>query len=704
MTPKLTYGTSLYDGLSDVERGLFDGMYDSVFAETGDALKAELAAWGILRKKRLIQGMKSASGDVYRIGGWAVDFTDETNPDVDGQYFDALTTYLTDYYRNAPLWMNHGDDPRYGSLPIGRRVLTIIYRHGIWLEHELDLQHPHFEETAARVEAGELTYSTDSILHHVLNGYDDESGRLGWWALAGCSLTDTPAEPALGPVTLANVERDVLAVVKSARSGEREAQTSQMVTALKRRGLLAQETGQKSMDLNALAQFLGTEADAESIIAALQEVISKLSSGDPNAGASADTPPENKMSMPDMAQLRVALNLTPDAPDADVISALQALVAQLTGGDGMSADAETDAGKSTHAYDYAALAAAMKTAKDTGTDPIPHVVGAKSTTAIKRYNGGGRAMVKPTLATMINDMRAGKASTYQTGPLGGYIVQEQIRGEILPMLRAALIFEQLGALITPMPDFAMMQVPKMNAAPAAYWVGVNKTVPASDPQFGTLTLNPRLIASLTKIPIRLLETMPAEAERRIREEMVKSMRLEIERAAFYGTGAVTGSNNGSEPLGLINTPDVTSTTLATDGRKPTPADLVTAVMRVQADNVELDSSTHWAMHPNIKTYLDNLTDTTGQLINPAQVYQGFSAVPTTNISNAITTGASSNTSDIFLGRWNYLEFGMGQSIEVRVLNELYAAELQVGILAWTYCDILVHYPEAFEVLRGAKSA
>lgn len=45
-----------------------------------------------------------------------------------------------------------------------------------------------------------LSYSSDSLLHHVQGGFNPLEGELQTWPMAGCSLTPTPAEPGLGPV------------------------------------------------------------------------------------------------------------------------------------------------------------------------------------------------------------------------------------------------------------------------------------------------------------------------------------------------------------------------------------------------------------------------------------------------------------------------------------------------------------------------
>lgn len=686
---------------TDDDRALFTAAYDEAYSQTQDTHKAYLAGWGAVRKDSLMQrlGLKSADNERPIVAGWGMLFTDAENPDLDQQFFDENTKLGLEFYRNAPLFWEHGNDPQYGVDPIGQRYNVTVYPRGLWVEHTLFPEHPRFEQTLSAVKSGLVSYSSDSMAHYVREGIDTETGRLGVWWLSGWSLVSSPAEPSLGVVTM----KEFAHAVKSARTREASADTAPQ------QPKKTQPTGETNMSmLKNIAAFLGVEEKYDAVLPAFKsamEDMQKMSGDEDMDTEEIDGAASTEGKAQSVAEIAAALGLEEGATVDMILARMAEIEAMLK----QEASATYNGNSTAKSWNLNALKSATELAAKSAPakkQELPIVSngnnGAHKSTNRYQFNIGGRAE-KPTLTAMVNDLRAGKAQNYNIGPLGGYVVREEVRQELLPQLRAQLVMQKLGVTITDMPDFASIDIPKMTASPDAYWVGTNQEIPEDEAQYQTIKLVPKQIAARTRIPLRMLQTMSAQAESRVRDEILRSLRLKIDYAMLYGAGAVTGSNNGSEPLGLINISAVNKQTIATNGRKPTPKDMSDMKARVEADNVELDDSTHWLYHPNILNYFEDLTDTTGQLINRAQWTKGYEPVTTTQIPTNNTTGTSTDTSDIFFGRWNYLEMGMGNNIELIVLNELYAANLQVGIIAHTYADMVVHYPEAFEVLRGVRT-
>jgi len=175
-----------------------------------------LAATGRVTKRRIL-GLKSENGASI-VQGWGLLFTNKTDLDLQETYFDEGTQLMLDFYKDAALWKEHGEDPDYGIQPIGKRVKAVLYPRGVWVEHTLFTDHPLYERTLRELDNGELAYSSDSLGHLVEKGYDERDGRLAFWPIAGWSLTKNPAEPALGAVTLKQF-------AKALKSVQREADT-----------------------------------------------------------------------------------------------------------------------------------------------------------------------------------------------------------------------------------------------------------------------------------------------------------------------------------------------------------------------------------------------------------------------------------------------------------------------------------------------
>jgi HK97 family phage major capsid protein len=333
-----------------------------------------------------------------------------------------------------------------------------------------------------------------------------------------------------------------------------------------------------------------------------------------------------------------------------------------------------------------------------------------------RYGGGtggqiGRAM-KPSMGSIVLEILQGKKSqNYQEGILGGFVVRQDISEELIAMLRSRLVLEAAGVKVTQMDDIATLQVPKMTTAPDAYWVGINEEVPDSDANYGMLTLNPKPIAARNFQPIRMIRTAPQRVIDDINTQLMYSLQLKIEYSCFYGTGAVSGQNNGAEPLGLKNIADVTNTVLAANGRQPKLADAIDAMNRIEEADVELTDSAKYIMHPRSYNTYRKLTDTTGQpvlvesFIDGARQGEimGYDVLKTTFIPKTLTVGTSNATSDIFAGEWRFMELALAGGIELMILDQPRANRLQVEILAFTHADMAIHYPEAFQILSGVTA-
>jgi HK97 family phage major capsid protein len=369
-------------------------VFHTVLTQTHDEDKAFLAAWGAIRKDRAVAGravaLRMVNGKPI-VRGWGMKFSTPEDPDAYGEHFSTLTHLLAEYYKDAPLWYEHGMDIDYGFMPIGRRYALQIFGFGVWAEHELFTDHPLYERTKREIEQGLLTYSSDSIAHYVDAGVNIANGELRMWPLAGWSLTRSPAEPGLGPVTFEGMEAIILEVVEAPAKrmpldGGRAVFTLTACksvynpqidptaeTAVNRpqareaRGTLSFAIhtlirGEK-MDpeyLAALAEFLGVDATPEAVLAALQEVISMLEGGEGENATESDL---------DGDALRAALQMDPDAPDSDVAVRMQELADLLI--NPPDPDPEPAGARS---FRYAALGRAARHAADLANHDMPYLV------------------------------------------------------------------------------------------------------------------------------------------------------------------------------------------------------------------------------------------------------------------------------------------------------------------------------------------
>ncbi len=129
-----------------------------------------------------------------KIGGFLIRFTDDTKPDMVGDYFNAQTDYdLPDSGAKSAVYYNHGLDPVLKKRKIGQATLA-VQDAGIWAETQLELRDAYEQHIYAMAEAGKLGWSSGTLPNLVER---QPVGKAMWiksWPLGkDASLTPTPA-------------------------------------------------------------------------------------------------------------------------------------------------------------------------------------------------------------------------------------------------------------------------------------------------------------------------------------------------------------------------------------------------------------------------------------------------------------------------------------------------------------------------------
>jgi HK97 family phage major capsid protein len=692
------------------DRAAWLDTFIEAYNETRDEEMALLAASGRVTKRHIL-GLKSVKTDdgAPVVAGWGLLFTDRDDLDLQETYFDDDTQLLLDMYQHAPLFYEHGEDPRYGVQPIGQRIKTILYSRGVWVEHVLFPDHPLFARTLRELENGDLAYSSDSLGHLVEKEYDDRDGRLGFWALAGWSLVHDPAEPALGAVTLKQFAKALKSAAREARTQENAMQAISTPDQTPQTGVSRNMDPKQIFEALAAALNLPPDVSPEALGDAVESAI-----------ASFATSPDAVMSAHQAAGGKD--DETPNPDD---------LAEKMRGLYKMACPQKDDAPPPPPEPIPAMSVGALKTAFDIASKAAPSR-GSAMPFAVNPNKGNPRendqrhapylhkGIKDPGLYETYKDMfsqrmgmpttyigKGAKAMSYATGPAGGYVLNQEVSDQILDPLRAEAVVLKLGARQEDLDGVQVKMVPAMQSAPDAYWVGEGQTVTDSQPQYRMITLVPKPLASLVLRPFNFFKNMTPNAESQLREQIQKSLALKIDYAAMLGTGGAAASpNTGTSPVGLLNQSGVTNTVLATDGRQPTIQDLIGMQKRIDAANVPAGGKRGWAFHSSVRHVFTGMSDSTGNPIlreswgddENAKIL-GFPFGTSNQIPTNVTTGTNSNTSYIFYGDWSLMVVGMTTTVEL-VLDQTYAATLQQGLLAYIYVDVQLDYSQAFQTLSG----
>jgi HK97 family phage major capsid protein len=728
------------------------GVYAQALEETGNREAAFLAANGREAKDRYI-GVKSLDSDSAVVSGWALIFTDKQLPDLKDTFFDPETTpntLMLDFYKNAPLFIDHGRDLTQQWRPIGQRINTKLYPRGVWLEHlvqrDMFVMPEQYDKVLKDIDTGRYAYSSDSIEHLAKAGWDYRTGALDVWPMVGCSITTQPAEPGLGPITMGSFVEAMKSA--SAANAPPEITTSPVADNVDTPPLSPESTnGVTQMDqLDKLAEFLGlpTGSSPDDVEAAVESYISDSATGGfpPDfmdaMGLPPGTPPDQAAgALRDHAQKCVAQRAAPQSNASPVNAG-----AIPTSGDAGSFSMGQPENPTTPPRNYGSLkqshdSSSVGQKSQPATRNFPYQVSGRADQpreyGTKSFNVNKNEPYYP-FAYTFHDMvmaRMGqqrafksegfgaKAMSYSTGPAGGYILEQEISDQVLDPLRAEAVVFKAGARQEDLDGVQVKTLPAMLTAPAAYWPGEANSVIGSQPVYRMITLVPKPLAVLVQRPFNFFKNMTANAESQLKRQIVKSMMLEIDRVTLYGEGgAGTSGNGGSRPLGLLNMPGVPTVqlgvndpTVNNNGRAPTLKDLIGADGSLDDNNIPEGGKRGWVFNARTKRAFTGMTDTFGRPLlreswgssDPERELLGYPYYVENQIPNNLTVGTNTDASYAFFADWQYVVVGLTTRVEL-VLDQTYATQLMQGLLAYVYMDVVIEYPQAAYVMTGVRGA
>jgi HK97 family phage major capsid protein len=649
--------------------------------------------------------VKRRSADGVYVAGYLVRFTTREQRDLYGEYFDASTDFMLDQgyaVKGTRVLFNHGYTREIGPRVLGEVVEAELTPAGLFVEALIKEQDDYTREVLRALEEGRLGlgWSSGALPQSVLVEGD---GHIARWAIIEASLTHTPAMPFVTQAHLrtwrAHEVRDQLCafgVQCSETRGASEGSTTANITVTEAQS--ASQNRSTRMDIDRILELLRE-------IAALLDV--EMTEDEEQTIA------EDAQEFVEAAEDTLLEDVVPADEDEDEEEDEEDERAR------MLSDEERE--QLVKRY----LEKRVKARRAQPRRPSPALAPSRARfTAAPATGRYSHVNLQPRKATPLLDLvtlatksaagSAVKAQNPAIGSLGGFLVGQQLADEILPELRAGVVAFQAGVRQTQIDGVGQYVIPKLTASPTAYRPGINQPVSSEAAQFDTIVANMRPIAAQIVIPRQMLATQAVAAEEFLRSELIKSLRLQIDKEIFVGTGSVVAPNTGAEILGIRQVvaaaaPQNLKELGTGNGAFPTLADLDDAITALYAANVESSDTWAWVFHPRVEGVIRKLADTTGQpLLRPNygdpgyERLLGFPKLMTTQIPVNLVTGTDTTTSLIFLGRFDYAQYIMSNQIEIMVDEYSLANSLQVRVVAYTFSDFVVHYPEAFYVMTGVN--
>lgn len=462
--------------------------------------------------------------------------------------------------------------------------------------------------------------------------------------------------------------------------------------------------------LQLLAQFFGVDPTPDAVAPLLDEFIAWLNGGE---SASAE-----RFAGLDLGAVKAAFELPAEADNAALSEKFTAFKTALT----------PQPPATTYNYDLlkqgAALVASATRSAPAMSDPIPHqtqsgprAAGSKTARHSPYVNKGAEA---PGLADLVVGMlardpkqiaAASKSAGVSESVTGGYVARREISDTLIEPLFEQEVVMAAGAQIERMDGFETLSVYKDLSNIQAYWAGEHQVVEQSTPKFGVVHLSLRELVAEVRVSQRLLKSSRINLEGRLREQMGRKMRLRMDKSFLLGEGAkpAESGNSGTEPLGILNIPNIGTKTLATDGKYPQFNDLGLATKALKAANIDPSDTWAWIVHSSLAEDINDQADTTGQPLmrenwagKERRTWRSYPYYETNQIPTNLTVGSNSDNSLIFFGDWQYCVVGLGADVEIAVNDSVYFRERDVLIQAVAMVDFGVFYPKAFYVLKGAR--
>jgi len=271
------------------------------------------------------------------------------------------------------------------------------------------------------------------------------------------------------------------------------------------------------------------------------------------------------------------------------------------------------------------------------------------------------------------DLTVGTASA-----AGDLVFTDARPGSFIEQLRNRLALNALG-MTTLTGLQGPVAIPRKTGASTAYWLAEGGDPTGSNPTVDQVTMTPRTVGAYTDFTRRLMLQSSLDVETMVRNDLVETLALEIDRAGLYGLGS------SGQPQGVKLTTGINTVDFAADS--PTYAELVDMETSINADNADIGAMaylTNSTRYGAFKT-TDKASGAAQFVLEPGGTVNGYPVVR----SNQVAAG------DVFFGVWNQLLLGLWSGIDLNVDMAALAKSGGVRVIALQDLDFAVRHPEAF---------
>lgn len=224
-------------------------------------------------------------------------------------------------------------------------------------------------------------------------------------------------------------------------------------------------------------------------------------------------------------------------------------------------------------------------------------------------------------------------------------------------------------------------IPRQTSSATAYWIGEGGSPTESQQAVDQVNMSPKGLAAFTDYSRRLLLQSSIDVENMIRDDFVRIMALEADRAGLYGIG---GAN---QPLGLLNTTGIGTQTITGTGTFAEYIGMETDLGVANADAGSLRYIVNATTRGGLKS--------TEKAAGTAQfVYERMNGQDEINGYPVIVSNQLQSNDCVF-GDFSQMVMGFWSGLDLIVDPFAGATAGNVRIIAMQDMDIAVRQPTAF---------
>ena len=296
---------------------------------------------------------------------------------------------------------------------------------------------------------------------------------------------------------------------------------------------------------------------------------------------------------------------------------------------------------------------------------------------------------KAPLPSVVNALQEGTDSE------GGYLVPDEYERTLVEALEEENMFRQLAKVIRT--SSGDRKIPVVATKGTASWIDEEGAYTESDDSFGQVSIGAYKVGTMIKVSEELLNDSVFDLESYIAKEFARRIGAKEEEAFFTGDGS-------GKPLGVLAATGGAETGVTAASSTAVTADELMDLFYSLKSPYRKKAV--WVLNDSTIKAVRKLKDSTGQYLWQPSLVAG---TPDTLLGRPMKTSAympviAAGAKTIAFGDFSYYWIADRQGRSFKRLNELYAANGQVGFLGFQRVDGKLVLSEAVKVLAQKASA